>query len=142
MRFATLLAGTLLAGCSGASGTPAEPEPTGEEQPVTTPEAEADDVPPIPLAAGADLEGALGKLVEVTGLVQREKPGDSIKGADFDLLCPDFRFADEQVGQTLTVQGTLGEMTMPVAEVGPKGEISQWTTTPTTRWILTSCQAK
>lgn len=146
MRFAALLAGTLLTGAGACGGSaPAsepEPEPTDQEQPVTTPEAEATPEPqaaPIPVAARADFKEARGKLVELIGLVQREKPGDSIKGADFDVLCPEFRFDDSKLGQTVTVQGTLDKVTTPAAEVGPNGEISQGPSMATSRWVLTSC---
>lgn len=141
MRFAALLAGTLLTGagsCSGATAPVPTPEPTQEAPPVETPEAETQ-AAPIPVAARADFKPARGKLIEVTGAVRREKPGDSVAGADFDLLCPDFRFPDEKQGASVTVRGTLDKVETPAAEVGPNGEISQGPGVATTRWVLLDC---
>ena len=145
MRLAALLAGVLLTtagSCADPTPTPDATEPAAEAPTeASSEEAPVAETPtdPVVLTSRADLAGARGARVVVSGTVQREKPGDAIVAEGLDLLCPDFRFADEQVGAVVTVEGTLGKQETPAATVGPNGEISQGPSMPTVRWVLSGC---
>ena len=79
----------------------------------------------IVVTTSAEAKAALGKLVRATGTVQREKPGDSLNAPGLDILCPDFRFDDALVGTTVTIEGTLRQISLPESTVNERGEISQ-----------------
>jgi len=126
---------------------PAEEAPAEEVAPESTPE-EVDPVPApdttdaVEITTRDQRNDLLGKVVFITGTVRREKPGDSIARDGFDLMCPDFRFADELVRTTVTAVGTLDRLETPAATVGPDGAISQGPSTSTVRFILRDCALK
>ncbi|MCS6916028.1 MAG: hypothetical protein RMK29_13395 [Myxococcales bacterium] len=117
---APLLAGVLIASaCAGAGardrGTP----------PLVTTLSEA--------------RSAVGKLVRVRGTAQREKMGDAIDAPGLNVVCPDWRLPDQDLGQQVTVEGRLELTSEGAAVVGPGGEISQGTEPGLSYWVLRGC---
>ena len=87
----------------------------------------------------AEAKAELGRTVRVSGVVQREKMGDTIDAPGLNVMCQSERFADEVVGTTVTVEGKLTLVEGPVATVGPNGEISQGYEAGTAYYVLEGC---
>ena len=126
------LALALLAGCMKGDGA----VPRGGAGAVKGgPSAET----PIAVATGAEARAAAGKVVRVTGTLQREKRGDAIDSPGLNVLCPDTRLPDDAIGRSVTVEGRLERAEEPAAAVGPNGEISQGMETASSYWVIRGC---
>lgn len=94
---------------------------------------------PLVVRSAADLGGALGKTVRVTGTAYREKLGDAVEQGDLRVICLDPRFPADRLGQPVTVEGVL-ELTSHEAEVSASGEISQGTEAGVKLYTIASCK--
>jgi len=85
---------------------------------------------------------AVGKIVQVRGIVQREKLGDTVNVSDLSVRCIDFQFPDVLVGSTATAEGKLEVMTDEPATSSPSGEISQGTEDGGSSFVIRNCVAR
>ena len=88
------------------------------------------------LTSAAELAAAEGQRVRVRGVAERQKLGTAIRLDGVDLLCRDLRFTGERA---VELEGRLERWSPPVAEVGPRGQISQGVEPGTRQWILRDC---
>lgn len=95
-----------------------------------------------PLRTLGEARAAIGHRVRVEGIARREKLGDSVDAAGLVLTCLDFRFEDERIGRTVTVEGVLDETRDFEAVRGPRGEISQGTESDAALLVLRGCESR
>jgi hypothetical protein len=94
------------------------------------------------IATNDEARNAVGKLVRVRGMVQREKLGDTVNVADLSVRCVDFRFPDALVGQNATAAGTLEITRDEPATTTDAGEISQGTEDGISSFVIRNCVAR
>lgn len=95
--------------------------------------------PPPLVRSLSEAREAVGKVVRVRGRAQREKLGDLVDTPALNVLCLDYRFPEDLIGKTVTVEGKL-ELTGEFgATVGPSGEISQGTEPGTSMFVIRHC---
>lgn len=109
--------------------------PTNKGQP---PPAEARDH--VVIDSGETMRASSGKVVEVTGEIERGKLGDIVSGDGFSIVCTGRRVDDALVGSTATVRGKLEVTDAFQATVGPNGEISQGTEPGLMTWFIHDCE--
>jgi hypothetical protein len=94
------------------------------------------------ITTNAEAHAALGKLVQVTGTVDREKLGDTVNRGDLSVRCPDFRFPDVSVNKVATAEGTLEIVADEAVTVSPTGEHSQGFDVESSTFVLRHCAAR
>lgn len=97
------------------------------------------DSDPAVLASAPEVPAALGRVVRITGRVDRLKLGDQVTSGDLSVLCPDFRVPDDQIGSQVTVEGRLEWTTDFAATTGPDGAISQGMAPGSRALVLRAC---
>lgn len=94
----------------------------------------------ITIGTAAEMRAAAGKLVRLTGKVERAKLGDLVSANGFSVYCTGRRLDDGLLGQTVTVEGKLEVTDAFAATVGPNGEISQGTEPGSVTWHIRDCK--
>jgi hypothetical protein len=94
------------------------------------------------ITTNAEARAAVGKLVQVSGTVHREKLGDTVNSGDLSVRCPDFRFPDASVNKVATAEGTLEIVTDEAATVSPAGEHSQGFEVESSSFVIRHCTAR
>lgn len=62
--------------------------------------------------------------------------------SDLSVVCVDVRVANDRIGTSGTMEGTLDRTEQFQATVGPNGEISQGTAPGASTWILRGCKLR
>lgn len=94
-----------------------------------------------PVRSFSEARAAIGERVRVRGTAGREKLGDSVDVGGMVLICLDYRFEDERIGRTVTIEGVLDETRDFQAVRGPRGEISQGTESEVPLLFLRGCES-
>jgi hypothetical protein len=116
---------------TGVDPDPAPPQVVPPERPAQT---------AISVQTIEEAVAAKGQYARVSGTVQREKLGDTIRIGDLSVLCVGAEFPDEVVGKPGSAEGTLDVTERHQATVGPGGEVSAGTAPGTKRWVLEGCR--
>jgi len=117
--FNIVMLGLLLgAACGGPKemNTPRPPPtstPTPAEPPVNV------------ITTNHEARAAVGKVVRISGTVQREKLGDTVNVGGLFVRCPDFRFPNASTGSTVTAEGKLDIVVEEDETLSPNGDHNQ-----------------
>jgi len=94
------------------------------------------------ITTNAEARAAVGKVVQVSGTIHREKLGDTVNSGELSVRCPDFRFPEALVNKVGTAEGTLEIVTDEAVTVSPAGEHGQGFDVESSTFVLRGCTAR
>jgi len=92
---------------------------------------------PTRISTHAEARAALGQLVQVRGVVQHEKLGDTVNVGDLSVRCADVH--PPEAATTVTVEGKVEIMSDDLITGSANGEISQGTEAPSSTFAIRNC---